>query len=301
MNSRGSGGSSAIREPNRAIGKQGRRGGVATASKRARSEKTDDRQRAPLELSREEVQLVKDYIKVPPAPPGTSPAIQIGAVVPPGLLVPLPPQIGEKYPRLIGSRFMTDRNGAIVIVTRGGRNLDVVVDELHFFADSNSSGARWRPSALFGRELVLTPSAHCDPIAKPACRRSLDPTSSRRMPESSFLRLLIWAIKYSVKTTIQVAATSRAFAPLERRARLHPYRDRALLSLPATCPGPRYALGACMHARDQANGRVPAFSSPAAEPSPARPDPVTRSSALPRFTEELDGSVRWRATNSLLG
>ena len=64
--------------------------------------KTDDRQRAPLELSREEVQLVKDYIKVPPAPPGTSPAIQIGAVVPPGLLVPLPPQIGEKYPRLIG-------------------------------------------------------------------------------------------------------------------------------------------------------------------------------------------------------
>ena len=89
--------------------------------------KTDDRQRAPLELSREEVQLVKDYIKVPPAPPGTSPTIQIGAVVPPGLLVPLPPQIGEKYPRLIGSRFMTDRNGAIVIVTRGSRHADAIV------------------------------------------------------------------------------------------------------------------------------------------------------------------------------
>ena len=82
---------------------------------------------APLELSREEVQLVKDYIKVPPAPPGTSPAIQIGAVVPPGLLVPLPPQIGEKYPRLIGSRYMTDRNGAIVIVTRGSRHADAIV------------------------------------------------------------------------------------------------------------------------------------------------------------------------------
>ena len=89
--------------------------------------KTDGRQRAPLELSREEVQLVKDYIKVPPAPPGTSPTIQIGAVVPPGLLVPLPPQIGEKYPRLIGSRFMTDRNGAIVIVTRGSRHADAIV------------------------------------------------------------------------------------------------------------------------------------------------------------------------------
>jgi len=89
--------------------------------------KMDDRQRAPLELSREEVQLVKDYIKVPPAPPGTSPAIQIGAVVPPGLLVPLPPQIGEKYPRLIGSRYTTDRNGAIVIVTRGSRHADAIV------------------------------------------------------------------------------------------------------------------------------------------------------------------------------
>ena len=86
-----------------------------------------DRQRAPLELSREEVQLVKDYIKVPPAPPGKSPTLQIGAVVPPGLLVPLPPQIGEKYPRLIGSRFMTDRNGAIVIVTRGSRHVDAIV------------------------------------------------------------------------------------------------------------------------------------------------------------------------------
>ena len=82
---------------------------------------------APLELSREEVQLVKDYIKVPPAPPGTSPAIQIGALVPPGLLVPLPPPIGEKYPRLIGSRYMTDRNGAIVIVTRGSRHADAIV------------------------------------------------------------------------------------------------------------------------------------------------------------------------------
>jgi hypothetical protein len=86
-----------------------------------------DRQRAPLELSREEMQLVKDYIKVPPAPPGTSPAIQIGTVVSPGLLVPLPPQIGEKYPRLIGSRYMTDRNGAIVIVTRGSRHADAIV------------------------------------------------------------------------------------------------------------------------------------------------------------------------------
>ena len=87
----------------------------------------EDRPRVPLELSREEVQLVRDYIKVPPAPLGTAGTIQLGAVVPSATLVPLPQQIGDKYPRLIGSRFTTDRNGAIVIVVRGSRHADAIV------------------------------------------------------------------------------------------------------------------------------------------------------------------------------
>ena len=87
----------------------------------------EDRRPPPLELSREEVQLIRDYIKIPPAPPGTAATIQIGAVVPPTLLVPLPQQIGEKSPKLIGARFMTDRNGAIVIVGRASRQADAII------------------------------------------------------------------------------------------------------------------------------------------------------------------------------
>ena len=84
-------------------------------------------ERPRLELTREEVQLIRDYIKIPPAPAGAAATIQIGAVVPPGLLVPLPQQIGEKSPKLIGARFMTDQNGAIVIVSRTSRQADAIV------------------------------------------------------------------------------------------------------------------------------------------------------------------------------
>jgi hypothetical protein len=88
----------------------------------------DVRQRAALELSREEAQLVRDYIKVPPAPPGTAPTIQIGAVVPPAMLMPLPQQVVDKAPKLVGARFATDRNGAIVIVRSGSRQADAVIN-----------------------------------------------------------------------------------------------------------------------------------------------------------------------------
>jgi len=87
----------------------------------------ENRPRVPLELTREEVQLVRDYIKVPPAPPGTAGTIQLGGVVPPATLVPLPQQIGDKFARLIGARFTTDRNGAIVIVGRGSRHADAII------------------------------------------------------------------------------------------------------------------------------------------------------------------------------
>ena len=82
---------------------------------------------APLELSREETQLVRDYIKVPPAPPGAAATIALGAMVPEAMLAPLPQQISEKFPRLLGARFTTDRNGAIIIVRRGSRSADAVI------------------------------------------------------------------------------------------------------------------------------------------------------------------------------
>jgi hypothetical protein len=81
-----------------------------------------------LELSREEVQLVRDYIKVPPAPAGAAATIAVGTPVQAGVLAPLPFQITEKMPKLIGASFMTDRNGAIVIVRRGSTHADLVIN-----------------------------------------------------------------------------------------------------------------------------------------------------------------------------
>jgi hypothetical protein len=81
-----------------------------------------------LELTREEIQLVRDYIKVPPAPAGVMATIAVGTPVPAGVLSPLPSQITEKMPKLIGASFMTDRNGAIVIVRRGSTEADLVIN-----------------------------------------------------------------------------------------------------------------------------------------------------------------------------
>jgi hypothetical protein len=83
----------------------------------------------PLELSREEVQLVRDYIKLPPAPPGSVQTMALGAPVPDTMLMPLPSPITDKFPRLLGARFATDRNGAIVIVRRGSRSADAVITQ----------------------------------------------------------------------------------------------------------------------------------------------------------------------------
>jgi len=100
---------------------------IAQSFNELAQKQVDVRQRVALELSREEAQLVRDYIKVPPAPPGTAPLIEIGALVPHAILVPLPQQVSEKVPKLVGARFTTDRNGAIVIVGRGSRYADAIV------------------------------------------------------------------------------------------------------------------------------------------------------------------------------
>jgi len=80
-----------------------------------------------IELSRKEINLLRDYIKVPPASPGTAPTISPGTIVPEAMLLPVPPQISEKVPALNGARFTTDRNGAIVLLRKGSRRADAVV------------------------------------------------------------------------------------------------------------------------------------------------------------------------------
>ena len=91
-----------------------------------RSKQTADNPppQTPLSLSREEIQLIRDYIR--PAPgtgPSTAPAV--GEPIT-GATVPFPSPVTEKVPKLLGARF-TIRNGAILIIRRNSRQIDAVL------------------------------------------------------------------------------------------------------------------------------------------------------------------------------
>ena len=76
-------------------------------------------------LSTEEAQLVREYIK--PAPSAGAPAntVKVGDVVD-GAMIPLPSPLTEKVPKLLGARFAI-RNGAIIIVRKGSHQVDAVL------------------------------------------------------------------------------------------------------------------------------------------------------------------------------
>ncbi|SRR6266404_5964740 len=78
-----------------------------------------------LELSRDEIRLIRDYIKPAPSADAAAPAINIGDAVT-GAMIPLPSQLTEKVPKLLGGKFMI-RNGAIIIVKRASRQADAVL------------------------------------------------------------------------------------------------------------------------------------------------------------------------------
>jgi hypothetical protein len=79
----------------------------------------------PLDLTREEVQLIREYIKPTPSSGIAAPAINVGDLIG-GATIPLPSPITEKVPKLIGARF-TIRNGAIIISTKNSRRADAVL------------------------------------------------------------------------------------------------------------------------------------------------------------------------------
>ena len=78
-----------------------------------------------LNLSREEIQLIRDYIKAAPVAGAAAPAINVGDPVEGGM-IPLPSQLTDKVPKLAGGKFSI-RNGAIIIVKRDSRQADAVL------------------------------------------------------------------------------------------------------------------------------------------------------------------------------
>jgi hypothetical protein len=83
--------------------------------------------RAPLALSRDEIQLILDFIKVPPAAPGAMLKINVGDLLPDTALAPFPEPIVRKVPELVGARYGV-RNGAIVVVAPGSNRVEVIIN-----------------------------------------------------------------------------------------------------------------------------------------------------------------------------
>src|SRR5882757_4813691 len=80
---------------------------------------------AALNLTAEEVRLIRDFVKPAPAAGTPAPTINVGDTVSIGT-IPLPSQLIEKVPKLLGARFTT-RNGSIIILRRDSRQADVVL------------------------------------------------------------------------------------------------------------------------------------------------------------------------------
>ena len=78
-----------------------------------------------IDLSPEEIQLIKEYIKPAPYLGTLVPAISVGDAIT-GATIPLPSQLTDKVPKLLGARFTT-RNGAIIIVRRNSQRADAVL------------------------------------------------------------------------------------------------------------------------------------------------------------------------------
>ena len=78
-----------------------------------------------LSLSREEIQLIRDYIKPARSVDPTAPPINVGDPAGGGM-IPLPSQLTDKVPRLLGGKFAT-RNGVVIIVKRASHQVDAVL------------------------------------------------------------------------------------------------------------------------------------------------------------------------------
>ena len=82
----------------------------------------------PFALTRDEIQLIRDFIKVPPPLPGAPQNINAGDRIPDTALTSLPEPIMEKVPKLRGARFTVDRNSAIIVVAPGTNRADVIIN-----------------------------------------------------------------------------------------------------------------------------------------------------------------------------
>jgi hypothetical protein len=84
--------------------------------------------RVQINLSNDDIKLIRASIKVLPSQPGAQPKVQLGQEVSAISTVPVPGSVVGQIPRLRGARFLVDDNGAIIIVAEGSNRADVVIE-----------------------------------------------------------------------------------------------------------------------------------------------------------------------------
>jgi hypothetical protein len=82
-------------------------------------------QQSIIELSRDEIQYIREYIKPAPRVAVAGSTINVGELFE-GATIPLPAPLMEKIPKLLGARFAI-RDGAIVILKRGSNRVNAVL------------------------------------------------------------------------------------------------------------------------------------------------------------------------------
>jgi hypothetical protein len=82
-------------------------------------------QQSVIELSKDEIEYIREYIKPAPGAALAGSVINVGELFE-GATIPLPAPLIEKIPKLGGARFAI-RNGAIVILKRGSHRVNAVL------------------------------------------------------------------------------------------------------------------------------------------------------------------------------
>jgi hypothetical protein len=82
---------------------------------------------AEIALSRADLNVIRQFIKVLPAPPGAEQKIHVGDDVSNITAVPVPESLVQQLPKLHGARFSIDQSGVIVLIGEGSKKADAIV------------------------------------------------------------------------------------------------------------------------------------------------------------------------------
>ena len=86
-----------------------------------------DQPHAEIALSKADLKVIRQFIKVLPAAPGAEQKIHVGDDVSNITAVPVPESLVEQLPKLRGARFSIDQSGVIVLIGEGSKKADAIV------------------------------------------------------------------------------------------------------------------------------------------------------------------------------